>query len=147
MAGPRERADVVFFARVGAIDRLATQRLERALPDGLSAAGLAVLSRLALGGEPPTPYQLATALQLSKPAMTHTLQRLAAAGLVAIAGDPADRRRKRVTLTPAGGASLRTAAARVRPRLDEVREAFDTAQFEAALPFLERLAAWLMTNP
>jgi DNA-binding MarR family transcriptional regulator len=147
MAEARERADVVFFARIGAIDRLATQRLERALPDGLSAAGLAVLSRLALGGEAPTPQRLASALQLSKPAMTHTLQRLAGAGLVAIAGDPADRRRKRVTLTAAGAAALRTAAARVRPKLDEVRAAFGAAQFEAALPLLERLSAWLAAHP
>ena len=147
MAEPRERADVVFFARIGAIDRLANQRLERALPDGLSAAGLAVLSQLALGGEPPTPQRLAAALQLSKPAMTHTLQRLAGAGLVAIAGDPADRRRKRVALTAAGAAALTAAAARVRPRLDEVRAAFDAAQFEAALPLLERLSAWLAAHP
>jgi DNA-binding MarR family transcriptional regulator len=147
MAEPRERADVVFFARIGAIDRLATQRLERALPDGLSAAGLAVLSQLALGGDAPTPQGLATALQLSKPAMTHTLQRLEGAGQVAIAGDPVDRRRKRVAPTAAGAATLRTAAARVRPRLDEIRAAFAAAQFEAALPFLERLSAWLMTHP
>jgi DNA-binding MarR family transcriptional regulator len=147
MAEPRERADVLVFARIGAIDRLATQRLERALPDGLSAAGLAVLSQLALGGEAPTPQRLASALRLSKPAMSHTLQRLDGAGLVAIAADAADRRRKRVALTPAGAAALRAAAARVRPRLDEVRAAFDAAQFEAALPFLERLSAWLAAHP
>jgi len=147
MAEARERADVVFFALVGAIDRLATQRLERALPDGLSAAGLAVLSQLALGGEAPTPRGLAAALRLSKPAMTHTLQRLEGAGLAAIATDAADRRRKRVALTAAGAAALKTASAAVRPRLDEIRAAFDAAQFEAALPFLERLGAWLTTHP
>jgi len=147
MAEPRERAEVVFFARIGAIDRLATQRLERALPDGLSAAGLAVLSQLALGGEAPTPQLLASSLHLSKPAMTHTLQRLEGAGLVAIVADEVDRRRKRVALTAAGAATLKTATTRIRPRLDEIRAAFGAAQFEAALPFLERLGAWLAAQP
>jgi DNA-binding MarR family transcriptional regulator len=147
MAGPRERADVVFFARVGMIERLATQRLERALPEGLSAAGLAVLSRIALADAPPTPQQLATELKLSKPAMTHTVQRLECQRLIAVAPDTADRRRKRVALTREGAAALKLASLAVRPKLDAVRAAFDAVEFEAMLPFLDRLAAWLAMHP
>lgn len=147
MAGPRERADVVFFARVTAIERLAAQRLERALPAGLSAASLAVLNRLAIAAAPLTPQELARALQLSKPAMTHTLQRLERQRLVELRGDPDDGRRKRVTLTAAGAEAQRAALAAVRPKLEEVRAAFVPADFEAALPFLERLGAWLAAHP
>jgi DNA-binding MarR family transcriptional regulator len=147
MAGPRERADVVFFAHVGVIERLATQRLERALPDGLSAAGLALLSRLALADAPPTPQILATDLRLSKPAMTHTLQRLEAQDLIAVSPDAADGRRKRVALTAAGAAALRGASAAVRPKLEAVREAFGAAEFDAVLPFLQRIGAWLAAHP
>jgi DNA-binding MarR family transcriptional regulator len=147
MSGPRERADVVFFARIGAIERLATQRLERALPEGLSAAGLAVLSRLALADTPPTPQRLASDLLLSKPAMTHTLQRLERRRLIAVSPDAADGRRKRVALTPAGAAALQRAGAAVRPKLEAVRAAFSPAEFDALLPFLGRLGAWLAANP
>jgi DNA-binding MarR family transcriptional regulator len=147
MAELRERPDVAFFARVGAIERLAGQRLERALEDGLSSAGLAVLERLAIAPSPPTPLDLAAALRLSKPAMTHTLQRLEGRGLVSICADGADRRMKRVTITEAGAGARRTALAGVRPRIEAVRQAFDAAEFAAALTFLERLATWLAANP
>jgi DNA-binding MarR family transcriptional regulator len=143
----RERADVAFFARVAAIERLAAQRLERALDAGLSSAGLVVLERLASAAEPPTPLQLAAALQLSKPAITHTLQRLEARGCVALRADATDRRMKRVAITPAGLAVRRAALDAVRPRIEAVRQAFDAAQFAAALPFLQRLSAWLAANP
>jgi DNA-binding MarR family transcriptional regulator len=147
MAELRERADVAFFARIGSIERLAALRLERALADGLSSAGLAVLERLAAAPSPPTPVALASALRLSKPAMTHTLQRLEARGFIRIAPDPADGRMKRVTLTDAGVDARRSALAAVRPRIEAVRQAFDTSEFAQALPFLERMAAWLAANP
>jgi len=147
MAALRERPDVAFFARVAAIERLAGQRLDRALDEGLSSAGLAVLERLAVAPAPPTPLELAAALRLSKPAMTHTLQRLEARGLISLAPDAADGRMKRVAITEAGLAARRTALGAVRPRIEAVRQAFDAAEFAAALPFLERLAAWLAANP
>lgn len=147
MAELRERADVAFFARIGQVERLAALRLERALAAGLSSAGLAVLERLAAAPAPPTPLRLAAELRLSKPAMTHTLQRLEARGLVTLAPDAADGRRKRVSITVAGVEARRKALAAVRPRIDAVRQAFDTAEFAAALPFLERMAAWLAANP
>jgi DNA-binding MarR family transcriptional regulator len=147
MAELRERADVAFFARIGQVERLAALRLERALAAGLSSAGLAVLERLAAAAAPPTPVALAATLRLSKPAMTHTLQRLEALGLVTLAPDAADGRRKRVAMTPAGIEARRAALAAVRPRIEAVRQAFDAAEFAAALPFLERMAAWLAANP
>jgi len=143
----RERADVAFFARVAAIERLASQRLDRALGDGLSAAGLAVLERLASAPSPPTPRQLAVALRVSKPAITHTLQRLEARGLIALGADAADGRSKRVEITAAGLTARRAALDAVRPRIEAVRQAFDAAEFAAAVPFLDRLAAWLAANP
>jgi DNA-binding MarR family transcriptional regulator len=147
MAELRERPDVAFFARVGMVERLAGQRLERALEEGLSSAGLAVLERLAIAPTPPTPLDLAAALRLSKPAMTHTLQRLEGRGLVSICTDAADRRMKRAAITAAGMQARRAALTALRPRIEAVREAFDAAEFAAALPFLERLAKWLAANP
>ena len=147
MAEVKGRADVAVFARIGAIERLAAQRLERALPDRLSATGFDVLNRLALAPEPLSPRGLAKTLLLSKPTMTHTLQRLERQGLVTIAGDPADGRRKHVALSVAGAQAQRAAVAAVRPKIEEIRAAFGAHAFEAALPFLERLGAWLADNP
>jgi DNA-binding MarR family transcriptional regulator len=147
MADARERPDVAFFARIAVIERLAGQRVERALSDRLSSAGLAVLERLVLAPAPPSPLQLASVLRLSKPAMTHTLQRLEQFDLIAVAADTIDGRMKRVTITAAGLEARREALAAVRPRIEAVRAAFDAREFAAALPFLERMASWLAANP
>jgi len=147
MAEARGRADVAVFAWISAIERLATQRVERALPAGLSATGLEVINRLAVSPGPSSPQALAHGLLLSKSAMTHTLQRLERQALVTISVDPADGRRKRVALTTAGVAAQRAAAATLRPRIEAVRAALGPQAFEAALPFLERLGAWLAENP
>jgi DNA-binding MarR family transcriptional regulator len=79
--------------------------------------------------------------------MTNTLQRLAAHGFVEVTPDPDDGRRKRVALTDAGLAAQRTALAGVRPKLEALRQAFQPRDFEAVLPFLRRLRAWLDANP
>jgi DNA-binding MarR family transcriptional regulator len=147
MARLKDRSDVEFFACLTAIGRLADQRLERATPDGVSLASLSVLNHLAQWGGAPTPNQLAQSFQLSKPAMTNTLQRLQTQGFVEISADPDDGRRKRVTLTDAGLAVQRAAIAGVRPKLEALRGAFEPHDFEAALPFLRRLRAWLAANP
>ncbi len=147
MARAKDRPDVEFFACLTAIGRLADQRLERATPEGLSLAGLTVLNHLAQWGGAPTPNELAQAFQLTKPTMTNTLQRLEAQAYVAITADKDDGRRKRVALTDEGLKAQRAAVAQVRPKLEAMRDAFAPTDFDAVLPFLRRLRAWLDANP
>ncbi|HTX49248.1 MAG TPA: MarR family transcriptional regulator [Caulobacteraceae bacterium] len=147
MARLKDRPDVELFACLTAIGRLADQRLERAMPQGLSLASLGVLNHLAQWGGAPTPNELAQVFQLSKPAMTNTLHRLEASGFVEITADPGDGRRKRVALTDAGLSVQRAAVIGVRPKLEALRAAFEPRDFDAALPFLRRLRAWLAANP
>ena len=139
----KTRPDVDLLAEIGRIDRLVTSGLERALPTGLSAAAFEVLAHFAQGHAVSSPLALARALRVGKSAMTHTLQRLEAQGLIAVGVDPADGRRKVVSLTAAGAQTQRAALAASRPRLEALRQAFDEAEFEDALPFLRRLGAWL----
>ena len=143
MARLKERPDVEFFASLAAIARLYDQRLESASPPELSSAGLGVLGQLAQWPGAPAPQDLARALRLSKSALTSSLQRLERAGYVAVAGDPADGRRKRVSITESGLAVLRDAVIALRPEQVALRAHFETAEFEAALPLLRRLLRWL----
>jgi DNA-binding MarR family transcriptional regulator len=147
MARLKDRPDVEFFACLTAIGRLADQRLERATPAGLSLAGLTVLNHLVQWGGAPTPNELAQAFQISKPAMTNTLQKLEAQDFIAISADPDDGRRKRVALTASGLAAQRAAVLEVRPKLEALRGSFEPGDFDAVLPFLRRLRAWLDANP
>ena len=142
----KDRPDVRFFTEVALIDQLSRQRVERALPDGLSGASFSVLGRFARLGGVQSPAELAAAFQVTKGAMTNTLQRLEEQGLIKIEADPSDGRRKLVTLTEAGSRRHTECLMGLKGPLDRVRQAFPEAEFEAALPFLEALRKWLDSN-
>lgn len=139
----KERSDVQVFGAIAGIEPLSRQRIERALPNGLSAASFSVLGHFARRGAVEGPAELAAALGVTKGAITNTLQRLEAQGLVMVADDPDDGRRKRVSLTVAGGRAHNDCLAALRPDMEAMRRAFSEAEFDAALPFLQRLRTWL----
>jgi DNA-binding MarR family transcriptional regulator len=90
------------FTEIAIIEHLSRNRLERALPDGLKVSHFGVLNHMVRLGDGQNPVDLARALQVNRGAMTNTLQRLEARGLVAVQPDPEDGRGKRVYLTSAG---------------------------------------------
>ena len=143
---PRNRADVQVFAEIGAIGQLTRNRVERALPGGLSHAQFSLLVHLAHHGGEASPVALAQTFQVTKGAMTNTLQRLESQGFVKIVGDADDGRRKRVSITPAGLAAHTRALAATRPAMDALRARFGDSEFETALPFLSALRVWLDEN-
>jgi DNA-binding MarR family transcriptional regulator len=142
----RDRPDVRVFTEIGVIAQLSGVAIERLLPDGLSGPQFGVLNHFARRGGEETPAQLADAFQVTRGAMTNTLARLEAQGLVAVRPDDSDGRRKQVSITPAGLATREAALKSVKPRLDAIRAAIPPEDFAAALPFLSRLRAWLDEN-
>ena len=91
------------MSEIAIIGHLADTALAKALPPELSVAGFGVLNhfvRLDVEGE--SPARLARAFQVTKGAMTYTLQKLEELGYVAIEPDPADARAKIVRITSAG---------------------------------------------
>ncbi len=142
----KTRPDLELLTEIGLIDHMVAGRIEQALPGGLSAAAFEVLNHFALTGAASNPLALAEALHVGKSAITHTLQRLEARGLVSVREDPADRRRKIVALTASGAETQRAAMIAARPRLEALRGAFGADEFEDALPFLRALRAWLEEN-
>lgn len=143
---PKDRPDVRVMTEINIIAQLSTAQLERTLPDGMSAAQFGVLTHFMRRGGVETPAKLAKAFQVTKGAMTNTLQRLEAQGFVRIVGDETDGRRKLVTLTEAGAAAFNAGLAAMKPHLDAMRSAFTEDEFKAALPFLQALRIWLDEN-
>ena len=139
----KDRPDVQVFAEIGAIDQLATVRIERVLPQGLTHAQFMVLNHLVLRGQAFTPAQLARTFQVTKGAMTNSVQRLATAGHVSIEADAQDGRKKWVTITPAGVAAHEQCLKAVRPMIENLRRVFAESDFEQVLPFLQALRGWL----
>ena len=136
---------MALFAELSAIDRLAAIHMERLMPGGLTTAQFNVLTRLATHGRQ-APGEMSEALALSKPAMSHAMAKLEAAGFASISADPADGRRRVVTITPSGEAAYTQGSAAVAPMLRALRLSFASDEFEAALPFLSRLRTWLQAG-
>lgn len=146
MTKAKDRPDVQLFTEIGIIDQLVTARLEKSLPDGMSAAQFGVLTHFSRRGGAQTPVELARAFQVTKGAMTNTLQRLEAQGFVSVVPDKSDGRKKRVTMTAEGAAAFEAAIGALRPYYAGLREAFTDDEFDTALPFLRRLRMWLDEN-
>ncbi|MDH4385541.1 MAG: MarR family winged helix-turn-helix transcriptional regulator [Caulobacter sp.] len=146
MTAAKDRLDVQLLTEIGIINQLSVTLMERTIPAGMSAAQFGVLSHFVRRGGEESPAQLAGAFQVTKGAMTNTLQRLEAQGFVKILGDAADGRKKRVSLTPEGARAYDTAVMAMRPHMEALRGAFTDAEFAAALPFLKALRIWLDEN-
>jgi DNA-binding MarR family transcriptional regulator len=129
---------------IGIIAHLSQTELERVLPDGLSVAGFGVLNHFVrLQRETEAPAQLARNFQVTKGAMTFTLQKLEAAGFVRIAPDPKDGRAKLVSITPAGRRARERAIQLVTPMLAAMSKELSGHDIASAVPLLRALRVYL----
>lgn len=131
------------FTEISIIEHLARNRLERALPDGLRMSHFGVLNHMVRLGDGQTPAELARAFQVVKGAMTNTLQRLEARGLISILPDEKDGRSKRVKLTPKGQQAREAAVVIALGIFDELADAQLSARLKEAAPALRDLRAAL----
>ena len=140
---PKDPAPFRFFTEIGIIEQLARNRLERGLPDGLKVSQFSVLNHLVrLGGEW-SPARLAGAFQVTKGAMTNTLQRLEKRGLVRVSADPRDGRGKLVGITDAGREMRVRCVESVSPLLTDLSRELSDKDFASALPVLEKVRIYL----
>jgi DNA-binding MarR family transcriptional regulator len=132
-----------FLNEVGVIDQLARAKLESVLPGGLKISQFMVLNHLLRLGGDWSPVRLASAFQVTKGAMTNTLQRLESRGLVAVAPDPHDGRGKLVKLTATGRRMREKCIRSVDPFLVDLEAKFGEKRFASALPLLEEVRKYL----
>lgn len=128
-----------FFTEVGIISQLSTTRFERVLPHGMTMAQFGALNHLARVDDVHTPARLAAAFQVTKGAMTNTLQKLEAGGMVTTKPDPSDGRRKLVSLTRRGRSQRAKALASFTPALFEAVNDEVLEDIVTALPLLGRI--------
>lgn len=134
------------LTEVGIIEQLARNQLERSLPDGLKAPQFGVLNHLARLGGAWSPLRLANAFQVTKGAMTNTLQRLETRGLIKVAGDPEDGRGKLVTLTAKGRAMRARCVKAVGPTIAALSLEVSEKEVVKALPVLAKIRQHLDNN-
>jgi DNA-binding MarR family transcriptional regulator len=135
------------FNEIGIIEQLSSNRFQRLLPDGVSLAGFTVLNHFVrLGKRDEAPVNLARAFQVTKGAMTNTLARLEALGLVQIIADPNDGRAKRVSLTTKGSQVRDQAIVALAPDLEDILVQTGTETLKDMLPGLKKLRTLLDTS-
>lgn len=131
------------FTEIGIISQLSSNRLERVLPEGLSVAQFQVLNHFVRLGGQWAPGRLARAFQVTKGAMTNTLQRLEAQGFVKVLADPRDARGKLVEITEAGRKAREQAVKATGGAIGGLARSIAPEDVRGALPFLERLRKML----
>jgi len=93
-----------FFTEIGIINQLSTAMFAKSLPDGVHPSHFSILNHLARMGDGKTPMRIASAMQVTKNTMTHSLKVLQDRGYIDVQPDPEDGRGKRVYLTETGRA-------------------------------------------
>lgn len=131
---------------IGIINQLSSAAFERTMPDGMSMAQFGVLNHFVRMGGPKQLVELARLFQVTKGAMTNTVGRLDDKGLVSVVADPSDGRAKLVDITEAGREMRQTCIDRLAPKLDGLTAMATSDEWTAALPFLQKLRAWLDEN-
>ena len=133
----------LFFNEIGVIAQLSSNEFEKCLPDKLTTSQFAVLNWFVRVDDEATPGRLARAFQVTGGAMTNTLKKLEAKGLVKIEPDAMSGRKKRVTLTRAGRVVRDRAVEATAPLLTEFANAFRTAKIEKLLRELQKIRQYL----
>ena len=127
------------FTEIGILSQLSARLLEARLPAGLLTSHFSVLNHLTRVADGRTPMELASAFQVPKTTMTHTLAGLEAQGLVEMRPNPADRRSKQVWLTQAGRALRAGVLPALAPDIAAIARAVPEERAAALLPALTEL--------
>lgn len=133
----------VYFNEIGIIAQLSGALFQRALPPGLNNSQFAVLNWFSRVDSQATPGRLARAFQVTAGAMTNTLKKLEAKGLVRIEPDESSGRRKKVTLTEAGEELRKSAIAAAAPLFQEFAERFPAEDIERQIAELAKVREYL----
>ena len=128
------------------IEQLARNQLERRLPDGLKMSQFGVLHHLERLGGDWSPNRLANAFQVTKGAMTNTIQRLEARNLVKVVPDPEDGRAKLVSITEEGRAVRARCVENLGPLIADLSAEVSKKEVKAALPVLGKIRRYLDTH-
>lgn len=144
-AAPSRHDDPPAFAlmtEISIIAQLAQHAAARLVAPELNMPQFIVLNHLVRRGQDSSLVDLASAMQLTKGAMSNTVARLHGKCFVAVESDPADGRGKRVRITLQGRAARDLAVARLGRGLAGLEPLLPRAELEGTLKALGKLRRW-----
>ena len=137
---PDDPLAFIVFNEIGIIEHLSRTAFERLLPPGLSFAGFGILNHLIrLKHERRSPALIASALQVTRGAVTGAVKRLETQGYVRSDPDPSDGRGKGISVTPAGRDVRDAAIAALAPLIADLMSHIDPDDLARLLPPLQSL--------
>ncbi|MCA2997034.1 MAG: winged helix DNA-binding protein [Rhodocyclaceae bacterium] len=131
---------------IGIISQLANNRAARLLSPDLNMSQFIVLNHFSRMGDERSLVQLATAIQVTKGAMSNTIARLHDKGLVVVRADPEDGRGKLVSITAAGRAMRNRAVSKLGRGLSSIYDVIKLNELEPVLHSLRKLRCWFDEN-
>ena len=133
----------MLFNEIGIINQLASTLMQSRLPDGATVAHFGVLNHCLRVKDGQTPLALATAFQVPKTTMTHTLAGLEKRGLVEIRQNPDDKRSKQAWITKAGKQFRDEAVAALDPDMSVFANQFSKENVADLIPRLAEIRAMM----
>ena len=146
MGGDPSGVVFAFLNEVGIISQLSTAFLARTLPDGIHPSHFGVLNHLSRTGDGKTPVQIASAMQVTKATMTHTLKVLEERGLIEDRPNPSDARGKLIYLTQTGRSFREKAIAKLASEFGHLATAEHGLMMQRVLPDLVAYRKYLDSN-
>jgi len=128
-----------FLNEIGIIAQLSGAAFEKVMPGTMTLPQFTVLNHLTRLGGDRTPVRIASAMQVSKGAMTNTLGHLERSGWISVRPDAKDGRSKRVDITDTGRAAHGEAVKALVPELAWLSGKVAPERVRAATPLLEEM--------
>lgn len=132
-----------YFNEINIIAQLSSKLFEQALPKGLTQSQFSVLNWFVRVDSTASPGRLTKAFQVTKGAMTNTLSKLEAKGLVKVETDASNGRQKVVTMTAKGGQIRKQALQQTAALFDQYKQQLSPAKLKPQLPGLIKVREFL----
>ena len=137
---------VSLFSEISTIDHLLKLRLTKMLPLGMEPSHFAILNHFSLIDGEKTPAQLAKSFNVTKGAITNTLNKLSQMGYIHIRPDWEDGRRKMVSISQAGKNARDEAVSSIEPLISNLMDVISPEKAKSAIPFLRELRILLNSS-
>ena len=111
---------ITLLSEIGVIEQIARSKLDSALPGNLNISNFALLNHFSRRNEEKTPLQLSKIFNVTKGAMTNTLNKLENLGYIHIRPDWEDARKKLVSISQSGIKARDNAMEIIKPILNKI---------------------------
>jgi len=131
------------FNEIGIIEQLSRAMFEARLPKGVLVSHFSVLNHLIRVADGRTPLELATAFQVPKTTLSHTLALLERRGWIEMRPNPGDKRSKQVWITADGRAFRNEAIGLLSPEMSVMAQAPEMQGVDALVARLSEIRQYL----